>query len=405
MKVAMRLVMCAAVGVGALLASGCGTVDKAQADIEQAINSLNHTQVSAVFVLEELEAKLKQEHQALAVEVRGLVEAAEAQAETHLKCGAAFVKNSIAQDLHNILLVDLLEKNAPSLAPELCGSNPEGFAVDVANAAQYPPPGLVVYGFNFPDESPAVRVLSGNVARPTETVVPEGYVDRQGSFDVDVDIDAFRLPDDSFKLVLEYPHTPRWEVGIKPHEVSPQDATLQALSVTFNTYGEEKKSEVLASVTIGNGLAKWAQSLSESREELNFPNPSTLTKIMKINGAPTAKILQQSELSVCGEAGEDWEWYFSMTLLGTMSNGEQFELAYPDLHLTNDVSCKHWFLPLPLPLFTPAPVPTPNPNPNPVPGPTPVPRPNPIPCIQSRKGTAGLPPTGALVQPSMRQCP
>jgi hypothetical protein len=388
-----------AVTAVALLAVGCAPEDKAQSDILQAINSLDHAQGEAASIIHELEEKLEKEHKAIAVEVAALVETAEAQAETHYKCSLEFTNHRLAEDLENIRIVHFLQKTPVSQAPRLCGSRPEGLSVDDADTGLYSAPGLVVYGFNFPSEStPAVTILSGNPAHPAETHVPEAYIDRQGSFDVDVNITALasakQIPSDSYKLLLEYPNAPRWEVAIKPHTEPPKEATLTSMFAKFETYGDDKEGDILASVVLP-GIAYYKQPPSP---EDYFPNPSTIFRQLTVTSPVTPAALRQTQMAVCGErGGPEWGWDFSLVLLGAMSNGEQFEVVYPDLRLTNDVSCYERYLDPSY--FTPAPVPTPAPTPTPTPSPSPKP-PNPIPCVGGAAVTRGV-----IVNPEMRQCP
>jgi hypothetical protein len=383
--------------VAALLAVGCAPEDKAQSDILQAINSLDHAQGEAVYIIRELEEKLEKEHKAIAVEVAALAETAEAQAETHFKCTLEFTNHRLAEDLENIRIVHFLQKTPTSQAPRLCGSRPEGFSVDDADTGLYDAPGLVVYGFNFPSEStPAVTILSGSLTHPAETHVPEAYIDRQGSFDVDVNIAALasakQIPSDSFKLLLEYPKAPRWEVAIKPHSEPSKEATLTSMVAKFETYGDDKEGNILASVVLP-GIAYYKQPPSP---EDYFPNPSTMFRQLTVTSPVTPATLRQTQMAVCGErGGPEWGWDFSLELLGTMSNGEQFEVVYPDLRLTNDVSCYERYLDPSY--FTPTPTPTPAPTPTPGPSPKP---PNPIPCVGGAAVTRGV-----IVNPEMRQCP
>jgi hypothetical protein len=337
--------------------AGCGSIDKAQSDIDGAIKALNNTDVDFRQVLRNLEEELPKERKALISEVHLMLEAATAAAATQVRCQTDFIDQRLRTDLNNLKIISFLLKEKPSSAsPWPCGTSPAGLSVDAQSNGEYKTPGLQIYGFDFTQRSdklpkpppPSIAVVSTD---GHSEPVPSTFIAVQ-PYDIDVNVtkNAFKLPEKAAKLILSYPGESPFEVVVQPTEgPAPPPPKVSNLLLTFETLDDDKEDDIVMSADLGAGLATYKQNGKDY-----FGGNTTTFKQLTPSTVPL-KAAAGAPFEVCAQrGGPDWAWRFNVTVSGAASNGQEFSVPFNNNLLTDEVRCtKSLKLPPELPFNEP----------------------------------------------------
>lgn len=350
----VSLAVAGTLGGAVIAASGCGSIDKAQSDIDGAINALNGTDADFRSILTHLEAQLPQERKALVNEVKLMLEGAIAASATQVRCQTDFIDQRLRMDLQNLKIINLLVKEKVSaVTPWPCGSSPTGLSVDAQAHDEYKPPGLQIYGFDLtqlneklpqiPTPTIAVETSDGH----TEDV-PERFIGVH-PYDIDVNVtkNAFKLPEKAVKLKVMFPGQHPFPVLIEPGEAPPPPPPkVSNLLLTFETLDDDKEDDIIMSADLGSGRATYTQQgkdyFGDNTTTYKQLTPSTVP-LSAVEGAP---------FEVCGErGGESWGWRFNVIVSGTTSKGP-FSVPFKNNDLTDEARCtKSLKLPPDLPII------------------------------------------------------
>lgn len=397
---ATRTLLAATLTALAIHATGCFT-DQVQQDFNTALDSFNAQSDNWQVVLQDLEAKLIDEHSGLAPQVAMIIQQAEATGFDAANCTISHVGAEVKLELNNLKIVNWLQQQAPAPpSPVPCFAVPKDVSVDAVKAGHVS--AVSVHGYDFdpqsidprlPKPSLSIRTTPDHGVASSVPVDPESGVVTGGPTMLNVNFRTSRwtLPDDSTSMRFLFNDVEKFSLPVFPAQ-PPPPKFIGGQAIFYNQ-DDGKDHDSILTVTVAGGIFKYRQS-----GDLTF-NESTTTSV-PLQGAavPITQIMGHGEpFSVCIAPNGNDTWRFDVELQLFTDDGRMLDVTEPGQDVNqdpNDRCTKGLGIPAGQPLV---------PRPRPVSTPAPTPRPTPVPpndCVVARQRAHT---TRLLVRPTLQR--